>query len=231
MVTGGSDSCNEQAGALIAAEAKRNGIDYQLFVIGFLVPDDQGSAISGLVDSGNGHFIRVSSRDQLRTVLQAIQQYVDHPTTTTVAAVLATVAAVPSQTPTSTPTLTSRQAVTPSPTPNRAPKVNNFLARFDAVKRSTFYSVTVSLETDTTPGAPPALTYSWTNSNPCGQFSGVSSPIAEWHHPDVPGSCPNEPVHQGVITVVVSNAYGAVKCEYDGGSAPGNIAQCQDVPR
>ena len=249
VVTGGTDSCNTQAGALIAAEAKRDGIDYQLFVIGFQVPDDQGSAILGLVDSGNGHYIRVSNHDQLQTVLQTIQQFVDNPAAT-VSSVLATAGAVMSQTapapvattpPASsvpqtatlapTPTATLVPARTPSPTPNLAPKVNSFLARFDAVQRATFYSVTVSLETDASAGTPPAFTYQWTNSNPCGQFTGVTSPIAEWRHPDVPGSCPNEPVHPGVITVVVSDAYGAVKCVYSGGSAPGNIAQCQAVPK
>jgi hypothetical protein len=247
VVTGGSDSCNTQAGALIAAEAKHDGIDYQLFVIGFLVADNQGSAIVGLVDSSHGHYIRVSNRDQLQTVLQSIQHYVDNPATT-VSSVLATAGAVMSQTapapatttpPASTaslttaptPTATLAPPPTPSPTPNLAPKVNSFLARFDAVQRATFYSVTVSLETSTIAGTPPAFTYQWTNSNPCGEFIGVTSPVAEWRHPDVPGSCPNEPVHPGIITVVVSDAEGAVKCVYSGGSAPGNIAQCQVVPK
>jgi len=247
VVTGGSDSCNQQAGELIAAEARRSGIDYQLFVIGYLVPDDQGSALSGLVDSGGGHYIHVSTGDQLRTVLQAIQQYIENQKTRNVAGVLATAAAVAAAptaianaprattaaTPSRVPANTPRPApgATLSPTPNLAPRVIAFLARFDPVRRSTFYSVTVSLTTTQVSTRGPGLTYLWTNTNTCGQFTGTTSPVAEWHHPDIPGSCPVEPVHPGVIVVVVSNAYGAVRCEYAGGSAPGNIAQCQDVPK
>jgi hypothetical protein len=244
VVTGGSDSCNEQAGELIAAEAKRSGIDYQLFVIGFQVPDDQDSAVSGLVDGGNGHYIHVSTVEQLRAVLQAIQQYVANQKSITVAGVLATAAAVLAEptaipatqtppahsvNPTATPTLAPTN--TPGPTPNLAPRVIGFLARFDPVRSATLYSVTVSVATSTVTGTAPVFSYAWSNSNPCGQFTGTTSPVAEWRHPDVPGSCPNEPVHPGVITVVVSDAYGAVKCVYNGGSAPGNMAQCQDVPK
>jgi len=172
---------------------------------------------------------------------------VDNPATT-VSSVLATAGAGMSQTApgpaattppaptasrTAAPALTATLAPPPtlSATPNLAPTVDSFLARFDAVQRATFYSVTVSLETSTVAGPPPTFTYQWTNSNPCGEFTGVTSPIAEWRHPDVPGSCPNEPVHPGFITVLVSDAEGAVKCVYSGGSAPGNIAQCQAVPK
>jgi hypothetical protein len=86
--------------------------------------------------------------------------------------------------------------------------------------KTTEYAVTAS---DPAGGK---LTYAWTNSNKCGQFTGDNNSIAEWYHPDVPGGCPAEAVHPGVITVVVSNAAGSVTCEYSGGSADGTTVQC-----
>ena len=151
----------------------------------------------------------------------------------------------PSPTPTERPTATSTQTATPTttmtptatrtPTPTRTatpttpaarppftnpPKVTSFQALFVAAQRSTFYSVTAS---DPTGGT---LDYSWTNSNPCGQFMAKDAPAVQWFHPDVPGGCPEEAVHPGVITVVITGEGGQVTCTYPDGSASGNIAQC-----
>ena len=50
VVTGGSDSCNPESGALIQQEAERAGIEMKLFVIGFEVAPDEVEAVRALVD-------------------------------------------------------------------------------------------------------------------------------------------------------------------------------------
>jgi hypothetical protein len=102
--------------------------------------------------------------------------------------------------------------------------VCNFKAEFSQADKSTFYTVKAI---DPAAGT---LTYTWTNSNPCGQFLAKNSPTAEWHHPDSnqSGACPVQDVHPGIITVIVTSAGGSVKCEYLNGSADGSIVQCVD---
>jgi hypothetical protein len=68
---------------------------------------------------------------------------------------------------------------------------------------------------------------SWSNTNPCGQFTSKQTPSqAEWLHPDP--LCPhNQSFHPGTITVVINDGRGAVvRCAYAGGSADGNKVTC-----
>ncbi|MEP7358958.1 MAG: hypothetical protein ABI847_17040 [Anaerolineales bacterium] len=96
VVTGGADSCNPEAGQLIAAEAKKAGIKLDLFVVGFQVSDEDAAAIKGVVDeTSGGTFLTAADTDELRRTLAAIQAHVDAPGTTTVAEVAATVGAGP----------------------------------------------------------------------------------------------------------------------------------------
>ncbi len=93
VVTGGADSCNPQAGELIASEAQKAGIDLKFFVIGFQVPSGDGSAIKGAVDSAGGTYVEASSKQQLHDVLNAIQVYVEDHSSTNTSSVVATLAA------------------------------------------------------------------------------------------------------------------------------------------
>jgi hypothetical protein len=77
VVTGGSDSCNPEAGQLIAREAERAGIKLQLFVVGYQVPASQGEAIKGYVAESQGTYLEAFSEEELRAILKAIQDYVD----------------------------------------------------------------------------------------------------------------------------------------------------------
>jgi hypothetical protein len=70
------------------------------------------------------------------------------------------------------------------------------------------------------------LTYTWSNSNPCGEFStGSPANTANWVHPhnNQPGACPEEGTfHPGEITVVVTDTRGASETvTYKDGSAVG----------
>jgi hypothetical protein len=95
VVTGGDDSCNPEAGQLIAAEAARAGIRLQLFVVGYQVPDDQGDAIKGLVDdAGGGAYINTHTKAELEQVLAAIQHHVDNPAANSATGVIATAQSV-----------------------------------------------------------------------------------------------------------------------------------------
>jgi hypothetical protein len=102
------------------------------------------------------------------------------------------------------------------------PVIKSFVASFDQGCFCTHYTVTA---TDPTGGA---LSYSWSNTNPCGQFVGGNSNMATWTHPDsmTPGACPIEAIHPGTITVVVTGKGGSVRCSYAGGSGDGTIVQC-----
>jgi hypothetical protein len=95
--------------------------------------------------------------------------------------------------------------------------VTKFVALFIATERSTQYTVTAS---DPNGGV---LTYAWSRTNKCGLFGPTNAATVVWNHPDQPGGCPQETVHPGTITVVVSNAGGSVTCAYQGGSASGSV--------
>ena len=111
VITGGADSCNEQAGQLIAQEAERAGVKLQTFVVGYQVPEDEAEAIRGLVDdAGNTTYLEALDADELRQILNAIQKYVDDPTTTFPTVTLGTPAAVAIG-----PTLTAGAAATAGP--------------------------------------------------------------------------------------------------------------------
>ncbi len=95
VITGGKDSCNEEAGRLIADEVERAGIQLQTFVVGYQVPDEDAEAIRGLVeDAGDTTYLNALDADELRLILAAIQKYVDDPTTTFPTAALGTPTAV-----------------------------------------------------------------------------------------------------------------------------------------
>ena len=93
VVTGGADSCNPQAGALMASEAQKAGIDLKLFVIGYQVTEGDGNAIKGLVDASGGNYVEADNKQQLKDVLVSIQQFVQDHTATSVANVIGTAAA------------------------------------------------------------------------------------------------------------------------------------------
>ena len=132
VVTGGADSCTPQAGDLIAAEAQKAGIDLKLFMIGYQVPDSDGNAIKGLVDSAGGNYINADNKEKLTEVISAIQQYVQDQKATTVTNVMGTaVAAVGTQNVivagtqpvagTAVPVNTATPAVNSTPGPSTTP--------------------------------------------------------------------------------------------------------------
>jgi hypothetical protein len=91
VVTGGSDSCYPEAGQLIADEAQKAGVELEYFVIGFEVLPDEGEALKGMVDLlGTGSYLAARNRDELRTILKAIQAHIEAPNAQTVSDVLAT---------------------------------------------------------------------------------------------------------------------------------------------
>jgi hypothetical protein len=78
VVTGGEDSCNAQAGELIAAEAERAGIDLQTFVVGFQVSAEQAVALKTMADRmGEGTFYNAPDVDALRAALLDIQNRIE----------------------------------------------------------------------------------------------------------------------------------------------------------
>jgi hypothetical protein len=93
VVTGGADSCNPQAGELMAAEAQKAGIDLKLFVVGYQVSSGDGNAIKGLVDASGGNYVEADNKEQLKDVLTSIQQFVQDNKATTVTNIIATAAA------------------------------------------------------------------------------------------------------------------------------------------
>ena len=176
---------------------------------------------------------RVSTPTQLAQVASTVAP-TSVPATPTASAT-APPTSSPTRTPTNSATPTATRIVLPSATPTLSrnlPVVTQFVAVFVPLQFSTFYTVTAS-----DPDGD-ALRYAWSNSNPCGKFIWTeNSRTAQWLHPDVPGSCPQEDVHPGTITVVVRDmrqapggatvSDGQVTCVYTRGSAPGQGAQCR----
>jgi hypothetical protein len=122
------------------------------------------------------------------------------------------------------PGATSCAGLTTTPPGNAGtpPVLNSFNATFNQGCFCTSYTASA---TDPTGGT---LHYTWTNSNPCGQFTGGDAPNATWTHPDStnPGACPNQPVHPGSITVVIKGGGGSLTCVYAGGSGDGSAVTC-----
>jgi len=84
VVTGGSDSCNPESGALIAQEAERAGIDLRTYVIGFQVPQEEAQAIKSMVEDAPGaSYLPASNEDTLRAFLTSIQHDIDGPSQST----------------------------------------------------------------------------------------------------------------------------------------------------
>jgi hypothetical protein len=95
VITGGADSCNAEAGLLVAQEAERAGIDLQTFVVGYQVPAEDAVAIRSLADAaGDSTYLEALDAEGLRKILEAIQQFVDDPTTTFPTVTLGTPAVV-----------------------------------------------------------------------------------------------------------------------------------------
>lgn len=123
VITGGADACNPEAGQLIAQEAERAGVDLQTFVVGYQVPDEEAEAIRGMVeDAGDTTYLNALDADELRKILEAIQTYVDDPTTTFPTVTLGTPAPV-ALTPQATPVAgaTSAGIATAEPGSTTAP--------------------------------------------------------------------------------------------------------------
>jgi hypothetical protein len=128
------------------------------------------------------------------------------------------------------PSCTGGAVVVPdggSSTGANPPTLKSFKATFNQGCFCTTYTVDAA---DPTGGA---LHYTWSNSNPCGQFSGSDAATATWTHPDstTPGACPNEPVHPGTITVVVRGGGGSLSCAYAGGSGDGSTVNVKTTAR
>lgn len=78
IVTGGEDTCNPQAGELLAQEAERAGIDLQTYVVGFQLSDQAEEAIKGMIgDTPGTEFHTADNRSELKQVLEQVQGEID----------------------------------------------------------------------------------------------------------------------------------------------------------
>jgi hypothetical protein len=88
VVTGGSDSCQLEAGRLVAQEAERAGIELQTFVVGFQVTQAEAEAIKETVAlAGDALYLDARDEHDLRQILEVIQRYVEKPIPENLAAV------------------------------------------------------------------------------------------------------------------------------------------------
>jgi hypothetical protein len=87
VVTGGQDSCQAEAGRLLAQEAQRAGIELRTFVIGFQVPPAEAQAIKEMALAGGALYLDAPDEAALAAVLEAVQEYVDNPTPVTLSVV------------------------------------------------------------------------------------------------------------------------------------------------
>jgi formylglycine-generating enzyme required for sulfatase activity len=80
VVTGGADSCNPEAGQVVAQEAQRSGIDLQTYVIGFGVSEAEAQAIKVVTDQTPGaRYFDAKDEVALRTTLRGVQDQIEHP--------------------------------------------------------------------------------------------------------------------------------------------------------
>lgn len=90
VVTGGRDSCQVEAGRLLAQEAQRADIELQTFVIGFRVAPGEAEAIKEIAAAtGDGLYLEAADEHSLREILEAVQRYAENPTPEALSAVSA----------------------------------------------------------------------------------------------------------------------------------------------
>jgi hypothetical protein len=83
VVTGGSDSCNPLAGALIAQEAERAGIQLQTYVVGYQVSPEEAEAVKAIAEgTAGGTYHPAEDSDALRSILESVQDRIDTPLAT-----------------------------------------------------------------------------------------------------------------------------------------------------
>lgn len=80
VVTGGSDSCNPEAGRLIAAEAADHDIDLQTFVVGFQVSPAEADALRRIAKQGGASYLEAANEEQLRRALESVQGLIEQGT-------------------------------------------------------------------------------------------------------------------------------------------------------
>jgi hypothetical protein len=84
VVTGGADSCNPQAGELLAREAEAAGIELQTYVVGFQVPPEEAEALKTLAEAApGGTYYDAPDAQALREALTSIQRRVEQPSLVT----------------------------------------------------------------------------------------------------------------------------------------------------
>ena len=80
VVTGGADSCNPQAGELIASEADRAGISLETYVVGFQVTEQDAAALKTMSEVASGAtYYDAPNAAALRSVLGSIQRRIEQP--------------------------------------------------------------------------------------------------------------------------------------------------------
>lgn len=80
VVTGGADSCNPQAGELIASEADRAGISLETYVVGFQVTEQDAAALKTMAEAATGAtYYDAPNAAALRSVLGTIQRRIEQP--------------------------------------------------------------------------------------------------------------------------------------------------------
>jgi hypothetical protein len=119
VVTGGTDSCNPEAGALIADEAEKAGISLRLYVVGYQVPPEEAESLKGLIDESGGDYFDAQDAGDLESILKAIQNYIDNPQALTPMEFLGTPVA---QGVTAQPLATGAAGDTPAPADTPAPE-------------------------------------------------------------------------------------------------------------
>ena len=103
----------------------------------------------------------------------------------------------------------------PQPPPTQPPTTSNAAPNVSEIQAVLNPPMTTYSVTGTDPDGD-TLTYTWTNTNPCGSFTS-SGNQAVWSHPHPP--CPAEMYNPGLITVVVSDGHGhQVTKTYERGS-------------
>src|SRR5574341_528349 len=102
VVTGGADTCEPNAAGMIAGEAHKAGIELQTFVIGFQLTEAEAQAVKSLIAETSGAtYLAAPDRTTLRSILQAVQDYINSPSDVLRAAIAA--AATPRSTVTVAP--------------------------------------------------------------------------------------------------------------------------------